>query len=403
MKSSGRWRPPARACGPAPCAGPRCRARRPRGRRSRGRSPRSGSGGRRATARSRAAGRASTRRRRGGARRRHGLGHRREARESLRWRRMRAAAGAPQESIGSRAGDLERRPRLASARARLSQTDPPWNGTIPPMAVGRSPTSTSGSGALSARVHGRRAADGAAHRRRHARPVHLLLRRRHARIPDRARDRARAHRGGDRHLPVADPRPDRADPRLDRRGARRGVDRSAPGRRRSTCRCCCSSATCRSRCWSRVLPICVAGIVILDLPALAIFPLLAGRRGGDGLLGDPALPRRRGRDAPGAARHQLEPLAAAADGLLGGLAAHPAAGRAAADQPDHRPDRRRAHLRRRRRLEPRPRRAGRAAGRDDDLARAHRAALEVDPAPAARSRRRRSSGSRRATTTSRSR
>ena len=41
---------------------------------------------------------------------------------------------------------------------------------------------------------------------------------------------------------------------------------------------------------------------------------------------------------------------------------------------------------------PRPRRAGRAAGRDDDLARAHGAALEVDPAPAARPRARRSSG-----------
>ena len=89
------------------------------------------------------------------------------------------------------------------------------------------------------------------------------------------------------------------------------------------------------------------------------------------------------------------------DRLLGGLAAHPAAGRAAADQPDHRARRRRAHLRRRRRRQPRPRRAGRAAGRDDDLARAHGDALEVDPAPARATSRARSSGSARATTTSR--
>ena len=98
-----------------------------------------------------------------------------------------------------------------------------------------------------------------------------------------------------------------------------------------------------------VIPICVdrdrdpRPLGLGGLPA-------ARRRGGrDGLLGDPPLPRGRGRDAPGAARDQLEPLAAPADRLLGGLAAHPAAGRAAADQPDHRPRRRRAHLRRRRR------------------------------------------------------
>ena len=57
------------------------------------------------------------------------------------------------------------------------------------------------------------------------------------------------------------------------------------------------------------------------------------------------------------------------------------ADRAAADQPGHRARRRRAHLGRRRRLQPRPRRAGRARGGDDDLARAHPAAVEVDPAP----------------------
>ena len=48
-----------------------------------------------------------------------------------------------------------------------------------------------------------------------------------------------------------------------------------------------------------------------------------------------------------------QPLAAAVGRLLGGPAAHPAAGRAAADQPDHRARRRRAHLRRRRRRQPR--------------------------------------------------
>ena len=60
-----------------------------------------------------------------------------------------------------------------------------------------------------------------------------------------------------------------------------------------------------------VIPTCIIGIVVLDLPVLAIFPLLAAAVGRDGLLGDPALPRGRGRHAPAAARHQREPLAEA--------------------------------------------------------------------------------------------
>ena len=154
--------------------------------------------------------------------------------------------------IGSRARDLERRPRPAAARARRSHTDPLPNGTIPPHGRGWAHLLLQAARALvSARVHGRRAADRAAHRGRHARPVHLLLRRRHARVPDRARDRARAHRGGDPHLAVAGLGPDPADLRLDRGFARRAGDgaRLVGGDRR--CRSCCSSATCRSRCWSR--------------------------------------------------------------------------------------------------------------------------------------------------------
>ena len=133
-----------------------------------------------------------------------------------------------------------------------------------------------------------------------------------------------------------------------------------------------------------VLPTCVAGILILDLPALAIFPLLAGAAvamGYSAILHYLAVEAGM-RPVLLDINSSLSPRLA--DELLGGLAADPAAGRAADDQPDHRPGRRRAHLERRRQLQPRPRRARRAAGGDHDLARAHRAAVEVDPAAAAR-------------------
>ena len=132
------------------------------------------------------------------------------------------------------------------------------------------------------------------------------------------------------------------------------------------------------------IPTCVAGVLILDLTGWSLFPLLAVAAVSIGY---------------GMMLHYLAVEAgmrpvlveinscsrrAEVGRLLGPAAAHPAAGLAAADQPDHRAGRRRAHLRRRRRREPRPRRAGRAAGRDDDLARAHGDALEVDPAAASR-------------------
>ena len=111
--------------------------------------------------------------------------------------------------------------------------------------------------------------------------------------------------------------------------------------------------------------------------------LLPAVRGLDGcarLLGDPPLPDPRDGDEAGAARHQRVGRGAAGGrGNPGGLVAGAPDGRPAADQPDHRPGGRRAHLERRGWRGPGRRRADRGGGGDDDLARAHRPVLEVDP------------------------
>ena len=60
-----------------------------------------------------------------------------------------------------------------------------------------------------------------------------------------------------------------------------------------------------------VLPTCVVGVIDPRPAGAGDLPAARRGRGRDGLLGDPPLPRGRGGDAPGAARHQLDPLAAA--------------------------------------------------------------------------------------------
>ena len=152
-----------------------------------------------------------------------------------------------------------------------------------------------------------------------------------------------------------------------------------------------------------VLPICIVAIVILDLPVLAIFPLLAGAAVAMGYsailhylaveagmrpvlldINSSLSPRQRTDFWAVSLRTRLLvalPLINLITGLV--VAALTSDGGGGS--------------------QPRPRRAGRAAGRDDDLARAHGDALEVDPAPARATSRGRSTGSARATTTSRSR
>ena len=152
-----------------------------------------------------------------------------------------------------------------------------------------------------------------------------------------------------------------------------------------------------------VLPTCVVGIVILDLPALAIFPLLAGALVA---MGYAAILHYLAVEA-GMRPLLLDINSSLSPRLTVDFWAVSLRTRLLVALPvinlitGHR--RRRAHLRRRWQLQPRPRRARRAARRDDDLAGAHGDALEVDPAPAARSRAGRRSGQARATSTSRSR
>ena len=98
--------------------------------------------------------------------------------------------------------------------------------------------------------------------------------------------------------------------------------------------------------WSRSSPACIWAVIVLDLSLAGLLPAVRGLAGGARLLGDPPLPGARGRDAPGAARHQPSQAAPRLSAeRLGDPAAGSADGRAAADQPDHRPGRRRAHLR----------------------------------------------------------
>ena len=141
-----------------------------------------------------------------------------------------------------------------------------------------------------------------------------------------------------------------------------------------------------------VLPICIASVAILDLSWLAFFPLLAGSAvalGYSAILHYLAVEAGM-RPVLVEINSAITPRTSTRRGRR--AAALAADDRAAADQPDHRPRRRGADLRRqRRRRQPRRRRDGRARGRDDDLARAHGDALEVDPAAARRPLARRSS------------
>ena len=242
-------------------------------------------------------------------------------------------------------------------------------------------------GVVSDRLSRRGAPVGSVHRRGHARPVHLLLRGQHRRVPDHPPDRARAHRADDHRHGPSQPRRAAPDPRLDRRPARPrgqqpGLERrhrpaAVPGQE--------GPAAARARLGDP------------DLrrrhrhprPRLADdLPAARRRARRPRLFGDAPLPRRRGGDAGGAGRHQPADLAAHVARRAGAAASLAAAGRPAADQPGHRPGGRRAHLGRGRRRQPRRRRPDRAPGLDHDLARAHGAALEVDPAPDRRPRER---------------
>ncbi len=231
----------------------------------------------------------------------------------------------------------------------------------------------------------RRAAVGAGDRRRHPRPAHLLLRGLAQRLPADPRDHPGADRGGDHRHPASRSAAGAHDRRLDRRRARPGGDRAGLGGGGQH-----PAASGQAR---------PAGPGGRDRGPLlhrrgrdprphrlVADPAVRRLRGLDRLRDGAPLPRGRGRDAAGARRHQLLSEPAQVGRLLGAAAAHQAARLAAADQPDHRAGRRRAHLRRGRRSEPRARRADRAAGRDHDLARAHGDALEVDPAARARPR-----------------
>ncbi len=94
-----------------------------------------------------------------------------------------------------------------------------------------------------------------------------------------------------------------------------------------------------------------------------------------------ALPGARAGDAADSLRHQLGARPTGADRPPGGAAAGEAARLAAADQRDHRPRRRGAHLEWRRHRRAHGRRADRAVRLLHDQLRAHGAADALDPAP----------------------
>ena len=170
------------------------------------------------------------------------------------------------------------------------------------------------------------------------------------------------------------------DQRLDRRRARSRLDRARLGRGGRTAALAGPRRDVLSRPRGRRAVGDLGGRDPRSLLAQLLPP--ARRRHGRGRLRrDPPSPDHRGRDA--ADPDRAEPL---------GLAPHqhrdqdpavalaPADG-AADDQRDHRPRRRRDRGRR----QPRRHRAGGDRRRDDDLARADRPALAVDPRPARRS------------------
>ena len=188
----------------------------------------------------------------------------------------------------------------------------------------------------------------------------------------------------DPRLAVAGLGPDPPDLRLDRRRARRAVDRArlVGGDRR--CRSCCCKRDLPIPVLVSVLPTCIVGILILDLPALAIFPLLAGAAVAMGYsailhylaveagmrpvlldINSSLAPRLRTGFWAVSLRTRLL-VALPLINLITGLVVAALTSE------------------RRRQLQPRPRRARRAARVDHDLARAHGAAVEVDPATAAR-------------------
>ena len=178
------------------------------------------------------------------------------------------------------------------------------------------------------------------HHRRHAGPLHLLLRRAGGGVLHRARDRARHLRDRRHRRPAADlsaPAPDdgldlgQARPRLDGEGlVHRGRASARPDQARPP------DPRLRHRDpglrRGRLLP---RPRLVRHLPAPR------RRVGLDRVLDDPPLPRRRGRDAAGPRRHQPRGLAAPLGPRLGAAAALAAAGDDAPDQHHHRPDRRR--------------------------------------------------------------
>ncbi len=190
---------------------------------------------------------------------------------------------------------------------------------------------------LPVRLSDRRAAERLRDHRRDPGAVQLLLRRPHRGLPEDPRrlDRPHRARGVDHAAPYlsAGPSDQGVAGRLPRRGAHaggmEGGDQSAAGadspRRLGADR-------------GHDRP----GLHLggdRPRPQLAgLLPLVRGLDGRARLLGDPPLPDPRGRDAPGAPRHQRVRSGAADEcGNPGDLVAGAFDGRPAADQPDHRP------------------------------------------------------------------